>query len=184
MGFETKEDNSSVTAILTDNAGAKKAIKELKNCGLEMKKLSVVWKDNQAENYVVGFHTRAEPMRCQDKRDLIGGECWGDLVNVAFLTIPEVGPIIVAGPVAGWIISALEGSIFIGGMSALGAGLVTLGIPRRAVFKYEIAIKAGKFVLITLGTDEDSKRVRRVLEKTTAEDIYTHEMPPEPARVA
>jgi hypothetical protein len=62
--------------------------------------------------------------------------------------------------------------------------LVTLGVPRRTVFKYEIAIKAGRLVLITLGTDEDAQIARRALEKTTAEEVYTHEMPPEPARVA
>lgn len=184
MGFEIEEDHTSVTAIFTDSTGAAKAIKELRDCGLDMKKVSVVWKDNHAEDYVVSFDKRAEPTKARDKRDLIGGEYWGDLVDIAFLVIPEVGPIVVAGPVAGWIISALDGSIVIGGMSALGAGLVTLGIQRRTVFKYEIAIKSGKMVLITLGTDEDARRTRRVLEKTAAEEIYTHEMPPEPARVA
>jgi hypothetical protein len=184
MGFKTEDDRSSVTAIFPDHAGAGKAIKELKNCGLDIEKLSVVGRDSHTEDHAAGFYTRGERIRYGGKRDFLGDECWGDLAGAAFLIIPGVGPVIVAGPVANWIIGALEGSIFIGGMSALGAGLVTLGIPRRTVFKYEIAIKAGKLVLMTLGTEEDARRARRILEITEAEEINTNEMPPEPARVA
>lgn len=180
MGFNTEEVHNSVTAIFTDPAGAEKAIVDLKNCGLNMEQLSVVWKDKHTEGNVAWFNTRGEQISHDRKNDFLGG----NLASIAFLVIPEIGPVVVAGPVAGWIISAIEGAIFIGGMSALGAGLVTLGVPRRTVFKYEMAIKAGRLVLITLGNDEDAQIARRTLEKTTAEEVYTHEMPPEPARVA
>lgn len=180
MGFKTEEDRSSVTAIFADHAGAEESIIDLRNGGLDMEQISVIWRDKYTEGNVASFHTHGEKMRDGAKEDVLGG----DLSNIAFLVIPGIAPVVVAGPVAAWIISALEGSIFVGGMSALGAGLVTLGIPRRAVFKYEIAIKAGKLVLITLGTDEDARIARRVLEKTSAEEVYTHAMPPEPMRVA
>jgi hypothetical protein len=180
MGFNAEQVHTSVTAIFTDPAGAAKAIIDLKNCGLDMEQLSVVWKDKHTEENIAWFNTHGEQISHDGKKDFLGG----NLASIAFLAIPGIGPVVVAGPVAGWIISAMEGSIFIGGLSALGAGLVTLGVPRRTVFKYEIAIKAGRLVLITLGTDEDAQIARRALEKTTAEEVYTHEMPPEPARVA
>jgi hypothetical protein len=36
-------------------------------------------------------------------------------------------------------------------VSALGAGLFSLGIPKDSIVKYETSVKAGKFVLIAQG---------------------------------
>ena len=183
MAFNAEEARTSVTAIFPDDPGAERAIRELENCGLDIEKLSIVEKDSHSDDHLAGFYTTKERIRFASQSDLCAGECWEELAGPAFLMIPGLGPVVVAGPVTSWIVSALEGSIFIGGMSALGAGLVTLGIPRRSVFKYEIAIKAGKLVLISLGTDEDAATARRILQNTAAEEIYIQAMPPEPARV-
>jgi hypothetical protein len=184
MGLNAEEDRTSVTAIFRDHSGVEKAIHDLRDSGLDIEKLSIVEKDFHAEDHVAGFNNRSERIRYSSQSEPHSGECWSGLAGVVFLIIPGLGPTIVAGPVAGWIISALEGSIFVGGLSALGAGLVTLGIPRRTVFKYEIAIKAGKLILITFGNDEDAKKAEKTLQNTAAEEIYTNAMPPEPARVA
>jgi hypothetical protein len=112
------------------------------------------------------------------------GGLWGLLAGAAFLIIPGVGPVVIAGPVAAWVIGALEGAIFVGGVSALGAGLVSLGIPKDKVLKYESSIRAGKFLLISHGTDEAVIRARNILESTEAEGVDIHALPPEPARVA
>jgi hypothetical protein len=57
-----------------------------------------------------------------------------------------------AGSVVDWIIAALEGAIVVGGARSLGAGLLSLGILKGSVVKYEASIKAGKFVLAAHGT--------------------------------
>ena len=45
-----------------------------------------------------------------------------------------------AGPLVAWIVGALEGAVLMGGLSALGAGLYSIGIPKDSVVKYETAL--------------------------------------------
>ena len=58
------------------------------------------------------------------------GGLWGLLVGAAFFWVPGVGPLLVAGPVAAWIIGDLEGGVVVGGLSVLGAALYSAGIPK------------------------------------------------------
>jgi hypothetical protein len=51
-----------------------------------------------------------------------------------------------------WIIAGLEGAAVVGGVSALGAGLMSIGIPKDSVLKYEVALKTDKFLLVVHGT--------------------------------
>jgi hypothetical protein len=97
------------------------------------------------------------------------------LVGAAFLIVPGIGPVVAAGSVVDWIIAALEGAIVVGGVSALGAGLFSLGIPKNSVVKYETSIKAGKFVLVAHGTAEEVAKARDMLKTSGAEQIDSYE---------
>jgi hypothetical protein len=185
MGSKTQEqDQSSAVAIFTDHTNAENAIKELKKGGFDIKKLSIVGRDYHSEENVVGFYQTGDRMKYWGKMGAFWGGLWGLLAGAAFLIIPGIGPVVIAGPVAAWIVGALEGAVFVGGVSALGAGLVSLGIPKDKVLKYESSIKAGKFLLLSHGTDEDVLRAKKLLETTAAEEVDIHRLPPEPARVA
>jgi hypothetical protein len=72
----------------------------------------------------------------------------------------------------------------VGGISALGAGLFSLGIPKDSVVKYETSLKAGKFLLIAHGTADEVQQARNVLQSAGAEEINVHQPPVETARVA
>jgi hypothetical protein len=48
----------------------------------------------------------------------------------------------VFGPLVSWIIRALEGAVVVGGLSALSAGLYSLGTPKNSVVEYEKALKS------------------------------------------
>ena len=68
-----------------------------------------------------------------------------------------------AGPVAAALVGALEGAVVVGGLSALGAALIQLGVPKDQVIKYETALKVDKYVLIVHGSTEDAAKARAVL---------------------
>ena len=178
------EDQSSVAGIFREHSAVERAVMELKSRGVDANKLSVVGRDYYTDEHVIGFHLSEGQIRYCGEMNRFWNACWSILDGAAFLVVPGIGPIVVAGPVAGWIIGAIEGSIFVGGVSVLGAGMVSLGIPRQTVIKYETVIRAGKLVLIAYGTDEDARRVRYILQSTEAEEVVTHQMPPEPARAA
>ena len=97
------------------------------------------------------------------------------LVGSAFFLIPGVGPVVVAGSAVAWIVGALEGAVVVGGLSALGAGLYSIGVPKDGALKYESSVKAGKFVLIARGTPIEADLARRILASTAAEEINVHE---------
>ena len=71
------------------------------------------------------------------------GGIWGLLFRSAMFLIPGVGPVVAFGPLVGWIIGALENAVVAGSLSALGAGLFSIGIPKNSILDYEEAVKSG-----------------------------------------
>jgi len=88
------------------------------------------------------------------------------LFGSAAFAIPGLGPILVAGPMVAWIIGALEGAVVVGGVSAVGAGLVSIGIPKDSVLKYEVALKTDKFLLVVHGTPDAVQKARDIIDGT------------------
>ena len=103
------------------------------------------------------------------------GGIWGLLFGAGFFLIPGIGPVLVAGPFLAALIGALESAAVVGGLSALAAGLVSLGIPKDSAVKYEAEIKADKFVMVVHGTEEELDRARTILADTTPISIEKHE---------
>jgi hypothetical protein len=69
-----------------------------------------------------------------------------------------------AGPIVASIVAALEGAVLVGGMSAIGAGLYSLGIPKDSVLAFDVALKADKFLLIAHGTASEVARAKDILQ--------------------
>ncbi len=95
----------------------------------------------------------------------------GAFLFEAFVFMPGIGPVLVAGPLVAWIVGALEGAVVVGGLSVLGAALASLGIPENSALKYESELRAGKFLLFVHGTREEIARARAVLELTQHEGV-------------
>lgn len=69
---------------------------------------------------------------------------------------------------------ALEGAAVVGGLSALGAGLFTMGIPKDSVLKYETAVKADKFLVFVHGTAENVAKAKELLDKASPTATAVH----------
>jgi hypothetical protein len=81
----------------------------------------------------------------------------------------------VAGPLVSWIVGALEGAVVVGGLSAIGASLYSLGIPKDSILQYETDLKAGKFVLLAHGSVEDAARAKDILTRTDPAKLDHHQ---------
>jgi hypothetical protein len=177
--------SDSVVAVFPQHSGADKAVKELKKGGFDVKKLSIVGSDYHSEEDVVGFYNTGDRMKYWGKTGALWGGIWGLLFGWAFLLVPGIGPIVVAGPIVAWVIAALEGAVVVGGVSALGAGLYSLGVPKDSIVQYETALKAGKFLLIAHGTADEVQRARNILQESGGADmIDVHQPAGQSARVA
>jgi len=168
------EEKSSVVAIFGQHSAAEQAIKELENAKFDIKKLSIIGKDYHTEDSVVGFYSTGDRIKYWGKLGAFWGGIWGLLVGAAVLFIPGVGPIVVAGSIVTGIAAALEGALVVGGLSALGAGLYSLGVPKDSILKYETSVQAGKFILIAHGTADEVEKARGILQAADAEQVNVH----------
>ena len=174
-------NENSVVAIYGTHAEAEGAVRELQRSGFDMKKLSIVGKDCHTEEHVVGYYNAGDRMKYWGKLGAFWGGLWGLLFGAAFFWVPGVGPLVVGGPLATWIVGALEGAAVVGGLSALGAGLYSIGIPKDSVLKYEHAVRNDKYVLVAHGTAEQVQQAKRILEASPAHEVESHISAPVPA---
>src|SRR5271163_3702564 len=126
-------DTNATIAVYDTHSAAENAVRELQKSGFDMKKLSVVGKDFHTDEQVVGYYNAGDRMKYWGKTGAFWGGIWGMLFGSALFMIPGVGPILVAGPLVAWIVGALEGAVVVGGLSAVGAGLFSLGIPKDSI---------------------------------------------------
>jgi hypothetical protein len=69
----------------------------------------------------------------------------------------------------------MEGAALVGGLSVVGAGLLSLGIPKDSILTYETAIKSGSFVLIAHGTADDVARAHQIISRTSPAIVEHHQ---------
>jgi hypothetical protein len=167
--------NNSIVAIFKSHIEAEFAVKELQQSGFDMKKLSIVGRDYHTDENVIGYYNAGDRMKYWGKLGAFWGGFWGLLFGSAFFLIPGVGPLLVAGPLVGWIVGALEGAAVVGGLSALGAGLYSIGIPKDSILQYETAVKSGKYVLIAHGSDAETVHAREIISRTNPEALEAHQ---------
>ena len=167
-------EKNSVVATFESHDKAEDAIRELQKSGFDMKKLSLVGKDFHTEENVVGYYNTGERMKYWGKMGAFWGGFWGMLFGSAFFWMPGIGPVLVAGPLVVWIVGALESAVVMGGLSALGAALFSIGIPENSVLQYETQVKNGKLLLVAHGTSQEVKRAQDLLDETEATTTTFH----------
>ena len=167
--------SNSIVATYSSHAEAENAVKALQQSGFDMKKLSIVGRDYHTDEQVVGYYNAGDRMKYWGKQGAFWGGIWGMLFGSAFFWVPGLGPLLVAGPLVAWILGAIEGAGLVGGVSALGAGLFSLGIPKDSIVRYETAIKSGRFVLIAHGTADDTTSAKEIIRRTAPEMMDHHE---------
>lgn len=166
--------NDSVVATYDTHEQAEQAIRELQQAGVDMKSLSIAGRDTHTEEHVVGYYNVGDRMKRWGETGAFWGGFWGLLFGAGLFAIPGLGPILVAGPLVGWIVGGLEGAVVVGGLSALGAGLVSVGIPKDSAIKYDAALKTDKYLLVVHGTREAVEAAREILQGTHHSSFEVH----------
>jgi len=165
-GAENMPEDNAVVEIYDTHAEAEEGIRELQRAGVDMRTLSIIGKDTHTDEHVTGYYNTGDRMKYWGRNGAVWGGFWGMLFGSAFFAIPGIGPVLVAGPVIAWIVGALEGAVVVGGLSAIGAGLIGMGIPKDSVVQYELALKTDKFLLLVHGTDAEVEKARGILQNT------------------
>ena len=171
-------DTNAVIAAYDNHSAAEDAVRELQKSGFDMKKLSVVGKDYHTDEQVVGYYNAGDRMKYWGKWGAFWGGFWGLLFGAAFFWVPAIGPVLVGGPLVAWIVAGLEDAVVVGGLSAIGAGLYSIGIPKDSIVTYETAIKAGQYLVVAHGTSADAAKARSILSTLKPTDLTDHVLEP------
>lgn len=167
-------ERNAVVAVYDHHTEAEEAVRQLQCSGFDMKKLSIVGKDNQSEGQLVGYYNSGDRMKYWGELRAFWGNVWDMLFGWAFFAIPDFGPVLVAGPLVGWILTALEDAAVVGGLSPIGAALYGIGIPKDSVLNYETAVKTNKFLLIAHGTPDEMVQGKNIIKTTQVAASAVH----------
>ena len=169
------ETPDTVIAVFNDHNAAENAVKTLTTAGFEMKHLSVVGKGYHTEENVVGFYNVGDRVKFWGKRGAFWGGLWGLFFGGLFMTIPVIGHVIILGYLATMVISGVETAVLVGGVSAFGAALFGMGIPKDSVIQYETELKADNFLVLVHGTPDEAIRARAILGAASPSRLAIHE---------
>jgi hypothetical protein len=168
-------DQSNVVAIYTSHNQAEDALQKLSAASFDIKKISIIGKGYHTEENVVGYYTAGDRMKHWGGMGAFWGGLWGLLFGAGLFLIPGLGPVLVAGPILAALVGALESAIVVGGVSALTAALVSIGIPKEQSIKYEAELKADNYLLLAHGTAEEVERARAILVETSPASLEMHQ---------
>jgi hypothetical protein len=167
-------EQNSVVAVYGTHVEAEEAVKALEHGGIDMRSLSIIGKDTHTDEHPVGYYNTGDRMKYWGKMGALWGGFWGLLFGSAFFAIPGIGPVLVAGPLVAWIVAALEGAVVVGGISAVGAGLYSIGIPKDSIIQYDLALKTDKFLLLVNGSAADIEKARDIIQGTQPISVNLH----------
>ena len=149
-------------------------MRALADTSFDLKQISIVGQGYHTEETVLGFYNAGDRVKFWGRRGAFWGGLWGLFFGGVFLMVPVVGQVMVLGYLAATVISAIEGAVVVGGLSALGAALFSLGIPRDSVLQYEMALKADGFLVTVHGTPDMLARARTVLSNAKPSRVELH----------
>jgi len=154
-----------VVAIYSDQAEVEKAIQALRQSDVDMQHVSLVGREGAGDALSGLYHLGSE-LKYWGPLSTFWGGVWSVLFGCAFFAVPSIGPVLVGGPLVRWIVEALERTIDMAELSAVGAALHHAGLPRATVLECEAALRATQMLLMAHGSATEVSRVNDVLRTT------------------
>jgi hypothetical protein len=168
------ENADTVVAVFADHPAAETAIKKLTGAGFDMKNLTVVGKGYHTDEKVIGFYNTGDRVKFWGTRGAFWGGFWGLFLGGLFVTVPAVGQVVVLGYLATIVVAAIENAVIVGGLSAIGAALFSIGIPKDSVIQYETALKTDKFLVMAHGPAAEAARAKTILGTVNPASVDLH----------
>lgn len=167
-------NKNSCVAIFKTREEAEQAIGELSRAGIDMRQLSVVGKGYEKEEHVKGYYNAADRVKFWGKRGVFWGGLWGILFSPAFIYAPLAAPLTAGKLIFSVVANGVSTAIFAGGVTALGAALYSIGIPRNSIIRYETAVKMENYLLIYHNTRNEVERASDILGSVTDAEIAAY----------
>ena len=167
------QENSAV-GIYTSMDAAEDAVRQLGQGGFPVQHVSIIARDLGTESKVHGFVTSCDVAKSAARTGAWVGGIFGLLVGAAFLWVPGVGPLIVAGSLGSALLGGVEGAVAGAAVTGVFGWLASIGISKEHILKYEESVKAGKYLVIAHGTAEEVTKAKQILGETRPAELNAH----------
>jgi hypothetical protein len=164
-------DDRAVIGVFDDLDAAHAAVDRLAAAGFPIDRISILGKDLQSETRVNGFVTTGDIAGPSAATGAWVGGLFGLLAGSALLFVPGAGPLIVLGPLAAAAVGAAQGALVAGGVGAVLGHFVA----KKHIPKYEQLVRAGSYLVIAHGTEDDVVRARDILADAGSADVQRHD---------
>ncbi len=160
----------TVVGVFRSRDNAERAVEELRSAGWD-RDISILAREEGREGRKGrGGDDRAR-MKDQDLSEGVAtGGVLGGLAGLAasagLMTIPGVGPVLAAGPIATTLTGVVTGG--------LAGGLVDYGIPAEDGREYEEEVKRGRILTMIRTEERRASDVERILRERGADRVRSH----------
>lgn len=156
---------------------AETSVRELRDSGFPMDRVSVVGRDTDRAADIAGAGTHVGDKSKQVAHDTqadegakkgataggaLGG-LTGLLVGLGALAIPGIGPVMLGGALATALATTLTGGAIGAAAGGLVGALVGLGIPEDRARVYNDRVSRGDYLVIVDGSEDDIRRAEAIL---------------------
>jgi hypothetical protein len=156
-------ENKAILTVCVGHTPAEKAIAQLERLGFEVKDLSVFRKACLDEDEVVGLYTAGEHLLARGGSSAFWERMWGLLGDGGLFLVPGIGPVVLAGPFIHTLVATVENGPIVDGLTALGAAIYGLGIPRIRILHYKVLFMAGECAVLAFGSSELVRKAKTSL---------------------
>jgi len=161
---------NAVYCVASNEPQANEILTHLRNLGFSASEVSILLKDKDTRNISV----KEDALRGAEKGGIAGGVL-GALAGLTALSIPAVGPLLVAGPWLAGLGGAAVGGV-VGGLAGGSGALTHIGIPEQAAGRLEDRLHDGA-ILIAVHSKDPVRldRALRVFKSSGVDEIYNEE---------
>ena len=150
-------------AIYPDRESVERALRQLHDDGFDMRDVSVTFRGFEVTEVPAGVLTTGDIAAMGAGVGAVAGFLCGVAIGTAFLFVPGLGPLFVAGSFSAALAGAAEGTVVGAVIGGLGGALVGWGIPAVHVQRYETHLSEGEFLLIARTGFADVEYTKSVL---------------------
>ena len=155
----------AVVGVFSNLNSAKESAAQLRTGGFTTEEINIISKEKTNDNVVDNMGSDDSVADGTMAGGAIGG-IGGLLLSAGALTIPGIGPIIAAGPIAATIAGAVGGGIT--------GGLIDWGIPSDKSEEYNDEIAYGKTLAIIRTDESKVQQAIQIMNQNGAMNIETH----------
>jgi hypothetical protein len=164
---------NSIVAVYDTQTDVEMAVRDLQQAAFDLRRLSVFGREQESGEHVLGYYNIDGNMRYCGDRGSFWNDLWKQFEGAGHFAIPGLGRVLSAGPLTVSVVQAVR-SPSADGLSAVGAGLCALNIPKASILRYESALKMHKLLLIAEGSTREVLNCKDVLRESQPRETNIH----------